>query len=150
MRVLTALVALIAVSWVGVAHAEMNLYERTLEYKVVEPCNIMVTEGTVTLGWDPCGGDVEVVTVEYEDYPHPLVLMFYTGCPDFCEIPAPMHTMGSFCCHECSCCMPDVYCMDCNPCCWYCYETELCYCGDLICVKAWLPSCMALCILDVY
>jgi hypothetical protein len=145
---LGAVAALACLSWLSVANAtEILTHKRTVEYKVVESCGVVVAEGEAVLEWADCKGDFELVTVEYEDYDHPLTLLFSAGDPDYS---AAGDNVWSLLCHKAKKCMPDVYCADCNPCEWYLYRTAACGLGDEIEARAYLPACMALEIIDVY
>jgi len=144
-----AVVALTFLCWLSVANAtEILSHKRTVEYRIMEPCGIVVAEGEAILEWADCKGDYELVSIDYEDYGHPLSLMFYAGDPDFGEVAD--HSVWSFLCHKARKCAPDVYCADCNPCEWYHYRTVACWAGDEIVAHAYLPKCMALEVVDVY
>ena len=151
MRFLSAMVVVImAVVWAGVAYAGPDpVIQRTIEYEIYEPCDVLVAAGEVVLNWDPCGGDYEVVSIEYEDYPHPLSLLFYAGSPDFCDMDP--HAYASFFCGKaCKGCEKNVYCMDCNPCDWWLCKDKACWCGEWVCWRAFLPNCMELRVVDVW
>ena len=144
-----ALAAALALVWIGTASAaEIMTHKRTVEYKVVEPCDVLVAEGEVVLEWADCGGDYAVVSIDYAGYDHPLTLMFSAGNPDFSELDE--HTYWAFMCSKCWKGPWDVYCMDCNPCDWYCNRQQASWCCDTINAYAYLPTCMALQIVDVY
>ena len=150
MRFLSAIVvAVLALTWAGIAHAGISVIKRTVQYEIYEPCGIMVAEGEAVLEWDPCGGDYELITIEYEDYPHPLSVLFYAGCPDFSEMDP--HAYSCFFCGKaCKGCEKDVYCMDCNPCEWWLCKDKACWCGQTVCWRAYLPNCMELRVIDVW
>jgi hypothetical protein len=150
MRILaTTLIVLALVATAAPAFADsIPTHSRYVEYKVFEPCGVVVTSGEVHLEWADCGGDVEQITLDVPDYDHPLELLFYAGCPDWSAISAQSYDM--FFCHKCCHKQPDIYCADCDPCCWYCYKTEVCWCGETVCARTYLPTCMALEITDVY
>jgi len=151
MRNLSA--ALLFVVVLGCASAALAdgvaIHERSVEWRIVEPCDVLVNEGEVTLGWNDCDGAWALTSFEYENYPHPISVLFYTGNPDFSTMDE--HVYWSFFCNRCCTTKrPDVYCADCNPCAWYCYRTNVSWCGETVCVMAYLPTCMALDIVDVY
>jgi hypothetical protein len=145
-----AVMTVISLVWVSAAQAtEIMTHKRTVEYKIVEPCDVLVAEGEVVLEWTDCGGDYELVTIDYEDFGHPLTLVFAAGAPDFSTLSD--DCVWSFLCHpKVKKYAPDVYCMDCNPCAWYSFYNEACFCGEIVCAHAYLPKCMALQIVDVY
>jgi hypothetical protein len=144
------LVAAVTLFWASSALAsDIMTHKRTVEYKIVEPCDVLVAEGEVVLEWADCGGDYELVTIEYENYDHPITLLFAAGCPDYSGLDE--HSQWSFLCHPCKkMCPPDVYCATCDPCDWYCYRTSACFCGDSVTASAYLPSCMSFSITDIY
>lgn len=151
MRFVAALLMFVAVFVASAAWAgdEILPITRTVEWRIVEPCDVEVASGEVTLNWADCGGAFEVVSIEYEDYPHPISLLFFAGAPDWSTLDP--HVYASFFCNKCCTTKrPDVYCADCNPCRWYCYYTEASWCCETVCVYAYLPSCMALDIRDIY
>ncbi len=150
MRTLAAvLTVVVCLAWLMPAFAEpIPTRSRYIEYKVVEPCGVVVTTGEVHLEWADCGGDYELVTVDYPGYDHPVSLLFFAGNPDWTTLDP--HAYASFFCGKCTKKSRDVYCMDCNPCDWYCYKTDLCWCGENVCARAYMPECMALEITDVY
>jgi hypothetical protein len=144
-----AVVTMMFLGWLSVANAtEILTHKRTVEYKVVEPCGIVVAEGEAILEWADCKGDYELVTIDYEDYDHPLTLLFSAGDPDF-DAAADDH-IWPLLCHKAMKCAPDVYCAGCNLCEWYYYRTAACWAGDEVMAHAYLPNCMALEIIDVY
>ena len=151
MRIITAvllIVAMIATGSVVLADG-VSTHMRTVEWSIVEPCDVQVSEGEVVLEWNDCGGDWEVVSFEYEDYAHPISVLFYAGSPSFDGMDD--HMLQAFFCNPCCTTKrPDVYCADCNPCSWYCYKTCVSWCGEAVYVMAYLPTCMALDITDLY
>jgi hypothetical protein len=143
-----AVVAIAILGWVNAASAaDILTHKRTVEYKVLEPCGIVVAEGEAILEWADCKGDYELVTLDYEDYGQPLTLLFSAGNPDFDSAD---DAVSQLLCHKATKCAPDVYCADCNPCEWYYYRTAACWAGDEVVARAYLPDCMALEIIDVY
>jgi len=146
----TALAALAIIMVVSPAYAtSIPTHSRHVEYRVVEPCDVEVASGEATLEWADCGGDVVEVKIDLPGYPHPAGIVFYAGSPDWSKIDECCYDM-LFCTMHCTKKHHDVYCMDCDPCCWYCYKKDICWCGETVCVRAVLPSCMSLEILDVY
>ena len=150
MRIIAvAAFAVSAVLWAGAAFAEMPaLYSRTVSYKITAPCNVLVAEGEVVLGWDDCRGDYELVTVDYAGFDHPLALLFWTGTPDFAGLDE--HAYWSFFCGKCYKWQPDNYCMLCNDCEWYCYKTSAERFCDTIYARSYLPSCLKFEITHIY
>jgi hypothetical protein len=102
----------------------------------------------VHLEWADCKGAYELVKVEVPGYTEPVKLLFYAGTPDWGTLDS--CTYSGFFCGKCSTKKHDVYCKDCNPCDWYCYKTDLCWCGEEVYARAYMPTCMALEIVDVY
>ncbi|MBN2081530.1 hypothetical protein JW859_04895 [bacterium] len=152
MRVLTvAIVCLAALVWSGTALAadDFKIHKRTVEFQVVEPCNVLAMEGSVDLEWNDCEGAYALFTSEVEGYPHPLTVLVFIGNPDWSTLDSHVY-QSFFCNHCCTKKRPDVYCMDCDPCEWYCYRTKAEWCCDVVCVYAFLPTCMALDVVDFY
>jgi hypothetical protein len=151
MRTLAALFAvLVCMVWLMPAYASsIPTHSRYIDYKVVEPCGVVVTTGEVHLEWADCKGDYELVTVDVPGYNHPVMLLFFAGSPDWTDMDA--HAYEQFFCDgKFSTKVPNVYCADCNPCDWYGYKTDNCWCGETVCARAFMPTCMALEITDVY
>jgi hypothetical protein len=152
MRFLTVFAVMATVlAWSGLAYAgaeDVKLYSRTVEFQVVEPCDVVVMEGEATLEWNDCEGAYALFT---SDVPgdHPLSVLVFTGMPDWSTLDP--HVYQSFFCNKC--CTkkkPDVYCMPQEVCRWYCYYTVVDWCCEPVCFYAYLPCNMALNIIDVY
>jgi hypothetical protein len=144
-----ATLALLTCAWFTMASATaIPTHSRHVEYKITEPCGIEVATGEIVLEWADCSGAYVPVNIEVAGYEHPLSLLFYAGAPDFSTLDE--HAYTSFFCYGYGKKKPNVYCQDCNPCDWYRYYTEDCTCGELVCIRAYMPHCMVLDITNVY
>lgn len=150
MRILSVVAIAVAVfTWCTTAFAEdIFLYERTVEYQVVGPCNDLVMEGEVSLAWNDCGGTYALISVGGEDE-HPMSVLIYTGSPDWSTMDPHVY-QAFFCGADCTRKRPDVYCMPHDICAWYCYKTKVEYNCNTFWVMAYLPGNTALDILDIY
>lgn len=144
-----SLIAAAGMAWLSQAQAGIPTHNRHVEGRIVEPCGIVVSEGEVVLEWEDFGGDFELITFEYEDYPHPISVLVYAGDPDWSELDAHTYQMF-FCGPKYTKRKPDVYCASCDPYSWYYYRIEVDWCGETICILAYLPCCMALEVTDVW
>jgi len=151
MRLASMLAVIVAVFAFGTAAyaADIFLNERTIEFKIVEPCDVTFADAEMTLGWNDCEGAYGVFTMGDDSMPHPVSVLIYTGEPNWCEMDP--HLYQSFFCN--ACCTkkrPDVYCMPVDVCGWYCYKTKFEYNCDVFYLYAYLPCNMALDVVDVY
>lgn len=142
-------IAIATLCWAGVASAtSIPTHSRHVEFKIVEPCGVLVSTGEVAIEWADCEGAVAEVTIDVPGYDKPIRMLFTAGTPDCTKLSDNAYDL--FFCTKYFKKQPDVFCMDCNPCEWYGYYTEACFCGDPVYVRAHLPRCMALEITNVY
>ena len=139
------LACLAALVWIAPAYADYPIHTRHVEWRLVEPCDIEVASGELTLEWGDFSGDYEEVVIDSE-YGKPIRILFYAGCPDYQKL--------EWSWYFCGCgwddWQPDIYCGDCCPWDWYKYYTEVEYCCDVVCIRGCLPCCTVLEITDLW
>jgi len=142
-------IAIATLGWFSAAFAApIPTHSRHVEFKITEPCGVLVSQGEVAIEWADCDGAVAEVTIDVPGYDKPVRMLFTTGTPNLSDLSDNAYEM--LFCTKYFKKQPDVYCMDCNPCEWYGYYTEACSCGDTVCIRACLPRCMVLEIVNVY
>lgn len=142
-------IAVAAIGWFSAASATtIPTHSRHVEFKIVEPCGVVVSTGEVAMEWADCEAAVAEVTIDVPDYDQPIRMLFTTGMPDCSKLSENAYDL--LFCTKYFKKQPDVYCSLCNPCEWYGYYTEACFCGETVCIRAWMPRCMALEIIDIY
>ena len=142
-------IATVMLGWSGAAFAaSIPTHSRHVEFKITEPCGVLVSTGEVAIEWADCEGALAEVTIGVPGFDDPVRMLFTAGSPALSGLSDNAYNL--FFCTKYTKKQPDIYCQDCNPCWWYGYYTEACACGEVVCIRAWMPHCMVLEITNVY